>query len=283
MAKQNRLGKGLNVYFEENSADLGSPVTVRISEIEPNRDQPRKDFDPEALAELSESISRYGLIQPLLVRHLGDGYQLVAGERRWRASKMAGLVEVPVIIKEMDDAQAAEIALVENLQREDLNPIEEAMGYRSLMDDYGLTQDDVSERVGRSRSAVANAVRLLGLPDDIALLVRTGKISAGHGRALLAFEDSEEMAKAAKIATYGATVRDIEKMAKKANEKGKIKEKTVANPNRDPYFDEVALALSEALGRRVKVTKEKGRGILSVEFYNNDELKTMANKLGEIE
>lgn len=282
MAKTNRLGKGLNVYFEENSTDLGSPVSVRLSEIEPNRDQPRKDFDPEALAELAESIARYGLIQPLLVRPMGDGYQLVAGERRWRASKMCGMVEVPVIIKELSDSETAEIALVENLQREDLNPIEEAMGYRSLMDDYGLTQDEVSERVGRSRSAVANSVRLLGLPEDIALMVRTGKISAGHGRALLAFNDKDEMAKAAKIASFGATVRDIEKMAKRANEKATGKEKTTVNVNRDPYFDEVALALSEALGRRVKVTKEKGKGVLSIEFYSNDELKDMANKLGEM-
>lgn len=282
MAKTNRLGKGLNVYFEENSTDLGSPVSVRLSEIEPNRDQPRKDFDPEALAELAESIARYGLIQPLLVRPMGDGYQLVAGERRWRASKMCGMVEVPVIIKELSDAETAEIALVENLQREDLNPIEEAMGYRSLMDDYGLTQDEVSERVGRSRSAVANSVRLLGLPEEITLMVRTGKISAGHGRALLAFTDKDEMAKAAKIASFGATVRDIEKMAKRASEKASGKQKPVSNPNRDPYFDEVALALSEALGRRVKVTKEKGKGVLSIEFYNNDELKDMANKLGEM-
>ncbi len=282
MAKTNRLGKGLNVYFEENSTDLGSPVSVRLSEIEPNRDQPRKDFDPEALSELAESIARYGLIQPLLVRPMGDGYQLVAGERRWRASKMCGMVEVPVIIKELDDAQTAEIALVENLQREDLNPIEEAMGYRSLMDDYGLTQDEVSERVGRSRSAVANSVRLLGLPEEITLMVRTGKISAGHGRALLGFNDKDEMAKAAKIASFGATVRDIEKMAKRANEKASGNKKPTVNPNRDPYFDEVALALSEALGRRVKVTKEKGKGVLSIEFYNNDELKDMANKLGEM-
>ena len=282
MAKTNRLGKGLNVYFEENSTDLGSPVSVRLSEIEPNRDQPRKDFDPEALAELAESIARYGLIQPLLVRPMGDGYQLVAGERRWRASKMCGMVEVPVIIKELSDSETAEIALVENLQREDLNPIEEAMGYRSLMDDYGLTQDEVSERVGRSRSAVANSVRLLGLPEEITLMVRTGKISAGHGRALLAFNDKDEMAKAAKIASFGATVRDIEKMAKRANEKATGKEKTTVNVNRDPYFDEVALALSEALGRRVKVTKEKGKGVLSIEFYSNDELKDMANKLGEM-
>lgn len=282
MAKTNRLGKGLNVYFEENSTDLGSPVSVRLSEIEPNRDQPRKDFDPEALAELAESIARYGLIQPLLVRPMGDGYQLVAGERRWRASKMCGMVEVPVIIKELSDSETAEIALVENLQREDLNPIEEAMGYRSLMDDYGLTQDEVSERVGRSRSAVANSVRLLGLPEEITLMVRTGKISAGHGRALLAFNDKDEMAKAAKIASFGATVRDIEKMAKRANEKATGKEKNTVNVNRDPYFDEVALALSEALGRRVKVTKEKGKGVLSIEFYSNDELKDMANKLGEM-
>ncbi|MBR2151676.1 MAG: ParB/RepB/Spo0J family partition protein [Clostridia bacterium] len=282
MAKTNRLGKGLNVYFEENSTDLGSPVSVRLSEIEPNRDQPRKDFDPEALAELAESIARYGLIQPLLVRPMGDGYQLVAGERRWRASKMCGMVEVPVIIKELSDSETAEIALVENLQREDLNPIEEAMGYRSLMDDYGLTQDEVSERVGRSRSAVANSVRLLGLPEEITLMVRTGKISAGHGRALLAFNDKDEMAKAAKIASFGATVRDIEKMAKRANEKAMGKEKNTVNVNRDPYFDEVALALSEALGRRVKVTKEKGKGVLSIEFYSNDELKDMANKLGEM-
>ena len=281
MAKTNRLGKGLDVYFEQNSTELGSPVTVRISEIEPNRDQPRKDFDPEALAELSDSIARYGLIQPLLVRPMDEGYQLVAGERRWRASKMAGLSEVPVIIREMTDIEAAEVALVENLQREDLNPIEEALGYRSLMEDYGLTQDDVSERVGRSRSAVANSVRLLGLPDDIMILVRTGKISAGHGRALLSFDDVEEMKKAAKIASFGATVRDIEKMAKRAKEKAQGKAVVTANPNRDPYFDEVALALSETLGRRVKVTKDKGKGILAIEFYNNEELKDLANKLGE--
>ena len=281
MAKTNRLGKGLDVYFEQNSTELGSPVTVRISEIEPNRDQPRKDFDPEALAELSDSIARYCLIQPLLVRPMDEGYQLVAGERRWRASKMAGLSEVPVIIREMTDIEAAEVALVENLQREDLNPIEEALGYRSLMEDYGLTQDDVSERVGRSRSAVANSVRLLGLPDDIMILVRTGKISAGHGRALLSFDDVEEMKKAAKIASFGATVRDIEKMAKRAKEKAQGKAVVTANPNRDPYFDEVALALSETLGRRVKVTKDKGKGILAIEFYNNEELKDLANKLGE--
>lgn len=280
MAKKGGLGKGLDVLFAENSSQDISPVTVRISEIEPNSDQPRKDFDPEALEELSRSIERYGLLQPLLVRPMSNGsYQLVAGERRWRACRMAGLSEVPAIIRELNEFETAEIALVENLQREDLNPVEEAMGYRSLMDNFSLTQDQVAERVGRSRSAVANSVRLLALPDEVLSMMREGSISAGHGRALLGFSDREAMLKAAKAAAMGANVREIERMAKAAC--GGSKKPERPSKQRLPIYDEVELSLSESLGRRVKVDAGRGKGTLSIEFYNLDDLKNIANKLGE--
>lgn len=217
MAKQRGLGKGLDALFSDNSVeDLGtppSPVTLRLTEIEPNREQPRKTFDQKALDELAESIKKNGVLQPLLVRPLSDGsYQLVAGERRWRASRIAGLTEVPVIIKEMTDEQAMEIALIENLQREDLNPIEEAEGLQLLISRYNLTQDEAAARVGRSRPAVANSLRLLKLPDEILEMTKTGDISAGHARALLGFSSKEEMMQTAKeIKDKDLSVREIEK------------------------------------------------------------------------
>ena len=217
MAKKGGLGKGLNALFEENQAIETAPVHVRLSEIEPNKNQPRKNFDQDAIDDLAESIRQYGLLQPLVVRPIATGYQLVAGERRWRACRIAGLTEVPVTIRELTDAETAEIALVENLQREDLNPVEEAAGYQALMDEFSLTQEDVAERVGRSRSAVANAVRLLGLPKEILTMIESGKISAGHGRALLAFKNKDEQLKAARIASFGANVREIERLAKKTD------------------------------------------------------------------
>lgn len=276
MAKKGGLGKGLNTLFEENNPAENVPVPVRLSEIEPNKDQPRKDFDQEALDDLADSIRRYGLLQPLLVRPMAVGYQLVAGERRWRASRIAGLTEVPVIIRELTDEETAEIALVENLQREDLNPIEEATGYKSLMNDFGLTQDEVAERVGKSRSAVANAVRLLSLPDSIMELVKQGKISAGHGRALLAFKDKDEQLKAARIATFGANVREIERLAKKSDPaKNEKREKSLSA---DSYYREVELSLQEVLGRPVKVSEKNGKGTLSIAFYTKEDLQHLALK-----
>ena len=279
MIKKGGLGKGLDALFEENRSEENKPVTVRISEIEPNKDQPRKEFDQDALDDLADSIRAYGLLQPLVVRPLEKGYQLVAGERRWRASRIAGLVEVPVVIRQLTDAETAEIALVENLQREDLNPIEEAAGYKDLMENFGLTQDEVAAKVGRSRSAVANAVRLLALPDAILDMVKQGKISAGHGRALLAFKNKEEQLKAARIAGFGANVREIERLAKKEEEKPTAKPKVQETTS--PYFKEVELSLQELLGRPVKVREKNGKGTLEIAFYNQEDLKNIALKLEE--
>ncbi len=280
MIKKGGLGKGLDALFEENQSGESKPVSVRISQIEPNKDQPRKEFDQDALDDLADSIRTYGLLQPLVVRPLEKGYQLVAGERRWRASRIAGLTEVPVIIKELTDAETAEIAMVENLQREDLNPIEEAAGYKALMDDFGFTQDEVAAKVGRSRSAVANAVRLLGLPDSILEMIKNGKISQGHGRALLAFKDKEEQLKAARIASFGANVREIERLAKKAETK-ETTAKAKQEPASAPYFKEVELSLQELLGRPVKVREKNGKGTLEIAFYNQDDLKNIALKFEE--
>ncbi len=276
MAKKGGLGKGLNALFEENQTAETAPVSVRLSEIEPNKDQPRKHFDQDAIDDLADSIRRYGLLQPLTVRPMPVGYQLVAGERRWRACRIAGLTEVPVIIRELTDGEVAEIALVENLQREDLNPIEEAAGYQSLMDDFNLTQEDVANRVGKSRSAVANAVRLLGLPKEILVMIENGKISAGHGRALLSFKDKEEQLKAARVASFGANVREIERLAKKCE--GKPAPKNQTEKPADSYYKEVEISLQQLLGRPVQVKMKNGKGSLEIAFYNKEDLQNLAMK-----
>lgn len=287
MAKQRGLGKGLDALFSDNSVeDLGtppSPVTLRLTEIEPNREQPRKTFDQKALDELAESIKKNGVLQPLLVRPLSDGsYQLVAGERRWRASRIAGLTEVPVIIKDMTDEQAMEIALIENLQREDLNPIEEAEGLQLLISRYNLTQDEAAARVGRSRPAVANSLRLLKLPDEILEMTKTGDISAGHARALLGFSSKEEMMQTAKeIKDKDLSVREIEKRiqeSQKPEKKSARKKKTA-----DVFYSEAELALSNSLGRKVKVIKGRKGGHLEIEFFDKDDLKKLAQELDRAE
>lgn len=223
-AKKGGLGRGLDALFADNSIEeiaSTSAVKLKIMDIEPNRDQPRKIFDEDALAELADSIAKHGVIQPLLVRPMPDGsYQLVAGERRWRASRMAGLTEVPVVIKELSDDEAMALALIENLQREDLNAIEEAQGIKALMDTLSLTQDEAAERVGKSRPAVANALRLLKLPDSVIALVSDGKLSPGHARALLGFKDEQDIIETADlIIEKGLTVRDVEKLVKKRNKR----------------------------------------------------------------
>lgn len=285
MAMKNRgLGKGLDALFADNAApDSTGAVILNISEIEPNKGQPRKSFDEKALAELADSIRQHGVITPILVRPLtGGGYQLVAGERRWRAARMAGLSEVPVLIKELTDAQTMEIALVENLQREDLNPIEEAEGYRSLMDTYSLTQDEVAERVNKSRPAVANAVRLLNLPKAVRERVKNGSISGGHARALLAFENEARMeAVAGEIVKKQLTVRDIERMAKdEKKEQQPSKPKGNKGLLRDSFFTEMELALKAELGRKVNITENaKGQGTIELSFYDKEDLAEIAQRL----
>lgn len=281
------LGKGLDAIFMENESESkNSTVTLKISEIEPNRDQPRKDFDESALAELAHSISQHGVLQPLLVRPLiGGGYQIVAGERRYRACRMAGVTEVPVIIRELSDSETMELALIENLQRENLTPIEEAKGFGVLVDEYGMSQEEVSQVVGRSRSAVANSLRLLNLPKEVSDMVERGEISAGHGRTLLALGSEEEMINAAKqIYEKELSVRQTEKLVKAINaekDKAQKEDKQERISLKPSYFSEVELALTEYLGKKVTVTGSKNNegGVLQIEFYSQDELKELANKL----
>ena len=279
--KKRGLGKGLGALLAENAIEEESKKTVwlRISEIQPNRDQPRRHFEQESLAELAESISQHGILQPLLVRPLLDGrYQLIAGERRWRAAQMAGVSEVPVIIREIDEQKASELALVENLQREDLNPMEEAAGYKTLMENYGLTQEEIAKVVNKSRPAVANALRLLNLPQPVAEMVAAGEISAGHARALLALPTAEEQIETAKeIIKKGLSVRDIEKKARQAAKPKKTAEQKAKL--RDSFYNEVELALTEHLGRRVKVAESGRGGTLQIEFYSQEDLKSLANLL----
>ena len=275
------LGRGLDALFAQNTLDDGvSTVTLPLDEIIPNREQPRKQFDEEALADLSASIAQHGVLQPLLVRPMPDGsYQLVAGERRWRASRMAGLTEVPVVVRDMDEQESAELALIENLQREDLNPMEEAIGYRTLMESYGMTQEQTAQVVNKSRPAVANALRLLQLPEAVTDLVASGKLAAGHARTVLAFEGEEAQIAAANAAVdKGLSVRELEKMAKSA----KAKPRAPKEPKKqDSFYDEVALSLKEALGRQVKVTVASKGGTLQVEFFDAEDLRYLAKKLAD--
>lgn len=274
------LGKGLDTIFAENETeDSNSSVMLKISEIEPNRSQPRKDFDENSLSDLAQSISQHGLLQPLLVRPLPiGGYQIVAGERRYRACRMAGLTEVPVTIRELSDTETMEIALIENLQREDLSPIEEALGYKALIDEHGFSQEEVATSVGKSRPAIANSLRILKLPDSVLEYVKQDKISAGHARALLMLDNEEDMLELAElIYKKDLSVRQAEKLAKK---KPEVEEDT--QPERKPsFYSMVELALNESLGRKIKVNKNKGKqgGVLQIEFYSDEELTELSNKL----
>lgn len=274
------LGKGLDAIFIQNETeDGGNTVTLKISEIEPNHNQPRREFDEDSLNQLAESIKTHGLIQPILVKPLfGGGYQIVAGERRYRACQLAGITEVPVTIRELTDQETMEIALIENLQREDLNPIEEAQGYKALMDEHGLTQEDVAEAVGKSRPAVANTLRLLNLPESVGEMVKNGKLSSGHARALLGMENKKDMeALAEEIIKSDLSVREAEKLAKKSAKKTNSKKP----PKQPSYYKMVEQTLSEYLGKKVNVkplANKKG-GTLSIEFYSDEELKDLASKL----
>lgn len=278
--KTGGLGRGLDSLFADNSVDELNPSVnkLRIMEIEPNRDQPRKDFDEKSLSELAESIEQHGVLQPLVVRPLTNGgYQLVAGERRWRAARIAGLTEVPVVIKELTDEEVIEIAMIENLQREDLNPLEEALGYRYMMDELNITQEQAAEKVGKSRPAVANAIRLLRLPDEVQEMVKNNLISPGHARALLGFENQELIIQTAKrIVKEDLSVREVETLVKISQKAPKVPKQQ----KRDKFFSEVELALVENLGRKVKIKEsKKDAGVLEIEFFDKDDLESLAMKL----
>lgn len=282
MAKKSGLGMGLDALFADNATeDKSSSINLSISEIEPNHSQPRKNFDDAALAELADSISVHGVLQPLIVRPLRDGsYQIVAGERRWRAAKMAGLRELPAIIRELSDQEVSELALIENLQREDLNCVEEALGYQNLMSSYGMTQEQVSKSVGRSRSAIANSLRLLGLEEDILKYLSDGTLSAGHARALLSIKDEEQRKKVADLAAdSGMSVRELEKLAKKIQQDAEAQENKQKSPRRSTFFDEVELALTEHMARKVKINDKNGRGTLVIEYFSEEDLSEIANLL----
>ena len=279
MAKKGGLGKGLYAIFHDNArADDGGAVELNINELEPNRGQPRKEFSEEAMRELADSIAQHGVLQPLLVRPLlSGGYQIVAGERRWRASRMAGLATVPALIRELTDSEVMQIALIENLQREDLKPLEEAQGYQALMEEFGFTQDEISKSVGKSRPAVTNALRLLNLPEAVRGMLARGDLSAGHARTLLSFKDEAAMLAAAKrVVAEGLSVRELEKMAKKANAE---KPEAVRSTRRIRYYDEAELALRDTLNRVVHVGGTKKKGVLSIEFYGEDDLKNLLDEL----
>ena len=278
--KKGGLGRGLESLFEDAARDVGGPVsTLPLREIEPDKDQPRKDFDEQALAELADSIARHGLLQPIAVRAAAGGaYKIIAGERRWRAARLAGLSEVPVVIKDVTDAEAMELALIENLQREDLDPVEEAMGYRQLMDRCELTQEQAAQKLGKSRSAVANSLRLLNLPEDVLAFLKEGKLSTGHAKVLLGLPDAALMKQAAEaVVGQNLNVRQTEALCKKLE---KPQKPPKPQPLRPALAGEVEYALREVLGSEVKVDYKNGQGSLTVHFYSDEQLSAFANLLG---
>ncbi len=281
MAKQRGLGRGLDALLMENSLETSDvPATLPIYEIENNRSQPRTDFDEEALNELTESIRLHGVLQPLLVRPVPGGrYQIVAGERRWRAARQAGLSEVPVIIRDLDDTQVMLLAMIENLQREQLNPAEEAEGYRRLRDEFGLTQEEIAEKVGKSRPSVANALRLTGLEPEIMAMLRDGSISVGHAKVILSLPEGRRMELAA-LCAGGISVREAEKAAKKITEEKAARPSGKDREGSNPVIaEEVRRFLTEKLGRKVKVSHSGKKGTLTLEYYGEDDLKELIKLL----
>ena len=281
MASNKGLGKGLGALlgdFQEETAEKSPYQLLPIHKVEPNRNQPRQDFDDEELQALSDSIRIHGVIQPLTVRELPSGYyQIIAGERRWRASRMAGLREIPAVIIEADDKKTMELALIENLQRQDLNPVEEAFGYRSLMADYGLTQEDAANRVGKSRSAVANALRLLNLAPEVLEKVRSGELTAGHARAVLSLKDEKKQLSAAqKIIALGLSVRQAELLCKNMSKEPKPEPKVTLAVD---YIGECEKQLSKHLGRGVKIVNGKRKGKFELEFYGPEDLQVLLDAL----
>ena len=284
MAKMKGLGKGLDALLGDdftNEPEVKSSLFLPISQVESCAAQPRKQFDPDALADLADSIRQHGIIQPLTVRKLQSGYyQIIAGERRWRAARMAGLTQVPVVVIEADDRKAMELAMIENLQREDLNPMEEAEGYRTLMEQYGLTQEETSQRVGKSRSAVANALRLLHLSDEVRALVEEGKLSGGHARALVPLTAELQKKAAAAIIKDDLSVRQTELLVKKLT--ADKPQKPVKDAGSVDYAAEAARELSERLGRPCRIVTGRKKGRLELEYYGVDDLNALLDALHQL-
>lgn len=280
MTKKKGLGRGMDAIFLDNSPNESDKVTtLRISEIEPRRSQPRKNFDAESLSQLADSIAANGIIQPIVVREAeAPGYyQIIAGERRWRAAKQAGLSEVPVIILDADDRKAAEYALIENIQREDLNPMEEAAGFRSLIEDYSLTQEEAAKQVGRSRAAVTNSLRLLELPVEVQDLVTTGILSAGHARALLGLSDRSKIIEAADRVTLGElSVRATEELVRSMNAD---KPEPKKNEVEESYYHSLEEKISSALGCKVKINRGKRRRSISISYKTTEQLEALIERL----
>ena len=292
-AKKRGLGLGLDNLIPDiglentkekkvENENVSRETFIPLIEIEPNRAQPRTRFDEDALQELADSIKQYGIIEPIVVQKREKHYEIIAGERRWRAARLAGLSEVPVVVKELSDSETMEIALIENLQREDLNPIEEAEGLQLLIDTYGLTQDECAKRVGKSRPAITNALRLLNLPSELSVLVKENRLSTGHARALLPIGSKEKMIELAdEIIRKELSVRETERMVKMLSKSDTVKPEKRAK-KRDTYYDEVELALGEAMGRTVKVFVGKGnKGTLEIEFFGKEDLAKIAKALEE--
>lgn len=286
-AKERGLGKGLGALLGDAALQTqqegqGS-FSLPISQVQPGLNQPRKRFEQEALDELTESVRTYGVVQPLTVRRLSSGYyQIIAGERRWRAAKAAGLKEVPAVVIEADDRKVMEIGLIENLQREDLNPIEEAKGYQVLLKEYGLTQEDISLRMGKSRPAIANALRLLELPDAVVQLLEEGRLSAGHGRAILAAPSkSDQRALAQRVVEEGLSVRQTEALAKKLSQPQKEPVEKGADPYKI-YRDAAAKELSDRFGRRVSIVQGTKKGKIELEYYDDNDLNALLELLEQV-
>ena len=276
------LGKGLDALLGDTSLrnQDGGSVLLPITQVEPGLNQPRRNFDQDALSDLAESIRQHGILQPLTVRRLSSGYyQIIAGERRWRAARMAGLTQVPAMIVEADDRKVMELGLIENLQREDLNPMEEAMGYRALMKDYGLSQEEVSQQVSKSRSTVANAIRLLQLPQEVQWLIEQGNLTAGHGRAMLPLANPEaEIAMADEIMRKNLSVREVEERVRRMRNED-IPDGARRSPKRDRaqdmYYRDAELRLTKDLGRKVTITPGRKKGKLTLEYYDVDDLNAL--------
>ena len=276
MAKGKGLGRGLEAIFAEEVPAENTPVGIRLSEIEPNPRQPRQDFDPVALEELAQSIRENGIITPITLRKTGDTYQIIAGERRWRASRLAGLTEIPAIVLDVDENTAYALALIENLQREDLNPMEEAEGYRRLTQELGLTQEQAAQRVGRSRPAVANALRLLSLPKSVETLLREKQLSAGHARALLPLEREEVMLKAAQtILEQQLSVRQTETLVKQ------LQKQPADKPEKTPdiYVQDLERAMASLTGHKITIKHGEKKGKITIEYYGNEDLEAVCEAL----
>ena len=279
MAISKGLGKGLSALLGDEIFDEKSTNEIDIYEISPNPEQPRHYFDEEALTELAENIRENGVITPITLRRVDKGYEIIAGERRWRAARKAGLKTIPAIVLDIDEKKAYQISMVENLQREDLSPIEEAQGFKKLMEEYNMTQDEVANAVSKSRPAVANAVRLLELPAVILAMVESGKLSAGHGRTLLPIKDKDEIVDIAnEIIEKELSVRQVEAMVKRILESGEKPEQPSKNLEK-MYVEQVEKKLAEAIGRHVSITNGKRKGKLYIEFYGNDDLESLINQL----